>query len=108
MRVPRLVIWLAVALTVLVADALRAPEDQVTARIAVMAINGYQATVSPWMGAFGVGCRFDPTCSHYGEEVIQRHGIARGGYLALRRWVRCGPWTATGTVDPPPEKSPES
>lgn len=41
------------------------------------------------------GCRFHPTCSEYAEEAIARLGIARGGFLALRRLLRCrpfGPW----------------
>ncbi len=102
MPIRRSVIWLVVALAILAIDASRAPQSQVTGRMAGAAINAYQAMLSPWMGSFGVGCRFDPTCSHYGEEVIRRYGIARGGYLVARRIVRCGPWTPAGTSDPPP------
>ena len=49
----------------------------------------------------GVECRFTPTCSHYGEAVIQKYGFVRGGWMSLRRVARCGPWTPKGTVDLP-------
>lgn len=85
------------------ADASRPPERQISARLAVAAIHLYQATLSPLMGKAGVTCRFaEPTCSHYGEEAIRRHGIARGSWLAAKRVARCGPWTPVGTVDPVP------
>ncbi|MGE0043907.1 MAG: membrane protein insertion efficiency factor YidD [Vicinamibacterales bacterium] len=73
-----------------------------TARAAVGAIHLYQATVSPLYARLGVRCRFTPTCSHYGETVIARFGLVRGGWLAARRLARCGPWTPEGTLDPPP------
>lgn len=83
-------------------DLTRAPEAQVSARLAVAGIHVYQATVSRLYAAGGVACRFDPTCSHYGEAVITRYGLVKGGWLATRRVLRCGPWTPAGTIDPPP------
>ena len=53
------------------------------------------------MGSLGVRCRFQPTCSHYGEGAIRKYGAWKGSWLALWRIVRCGPWTPAGTVDPP-------
>jgi putative membrane protein insertion efficiency factor len=86
----------------LVADLRRAPADQLTTRALVGAIHLYQASLSPIYGRLGVRCRFTPTCSHYSEACVQRFGAVRGGWLALRRLLRCGPWTAMGTIDPPP------
>lgn len=51
----------------------------------------------------GVRCRFTPTCSQYGEVVVRQFGATRGGWMALKRVLRCGPWTPMGTYDPPPE-----
>lgn len=82
-------------------DMTRLPNRQVSARLAVAGIHLYQGTLSPLMGSAGVVCRFTPTCSHYAETVITRNGIVRGGWLAARRIVRCGPWTRGGTKDPP-------
>ncbi|MEM7353924.1 MAG: membrane protein insertion efficiency factor YidD [Acidobacteriota bacterium] len=53
------------------------------------------------MPAAGVRCRFQPTCSHYAEGSIRKHGAWRGTGLAAWRILRCGPWTEIGTVDPP-------
>lgn len=90
-------------LVVLIAlDLARAPERQLLARGAVSGIHLYQGTVSRLFAASGVACRFDPTCSHYGEAVIRHFGLVRGGWMATKRVLRCGPWTAMGTVDPPP------
>lgn len=46
-------------------------------------------------------CRFHPSCSEYAEEALERHGAWRGGWLALARLCRCGPWHPGGH-DPVP------
>jgi putative membrane protein insertion efficiency factor len=82
-------------------DASRAPERQWTTALAVRAIHVYQRTLSPALGACGLGCRFTPTCSRYVEAVLRTHGIVAGSWRALGRIIRCGPWTPAGTVDRP-------
>jgi hypothetical protein len=62
-------------------------------------IRGYQFVVSPLLTP---SCRFYPSCSHYALEAVGRLGVARGGWLALRRLSRCHPWGAAG-VDPVPD-----
>jgi putative membrane protein insertion efficiency factor len=97
-------IWAAIAI-VLIAIALdvrRHPSDQLVTRTAIGVIHLYQATLSPLYAWLGVQCRFTPTCSHYGEAVIRRFGAMRGGWMAAKRVLRCGPWTPLGTVDLPP------
>jgi hypothetical protein len=85
-----------------IGDAARPPADQLGARIAVAAIDVYRATVSPLLGRSGlVRCRYQPTCSAYGREAIERHGIARGLSLTAGRLLRCHPW-AKGGADPVP------
>lgn len=46
-------------------------------------------------------CRFTPTCSQYALEAIQKYGPIKGGFLALRRILRCHPWGGSG-YDPVP------
>ena len=64
----------------------------------VAAIRLYQYAVSP---LFGASCRFHPSCSQYAIDAVQRHGITKGIWLALRRLLRCHPWHQGG-FDPVP------
>ena len=93
---------IAIVLIAIALDLRRPPSDQLSTRAAVGAIHVYQATLSPLYERLGARCRFTPTCSHYGEAVVEKFGVVRGGWLAAKRIIRCGPWTAAGTVDPPP------
>jgi putative membrane protein insertion efficiency factor len=58
----------------------------------------YQSLVSPLLPS---SCRFAPTCSEYARLAVLDHGAARGGWLALRRILRCHPFDPGG-YDPPP------
>ena len=58
----------------------------------------YRLTLSPWLGR---SCRFQPTCSQYAIEALERHGVFRGGRLAAMRIARCHPWGGSG-YDPVP------
>lgn len=59
----------------------------------------YQLTISRALPANT--CRFYPTCSHYGYEAIAKHGIIKGGWLAVWRVLRCQPFSKGG-YDPVP------
>ena len=61
-------------------------------------IRAYRLALSPWWGR---QCRFTPSCSEFASEAIDRHGAARGAWLALRRILRCHPW-CPGGYDPVP------
>jgi uncharacterized protein len=63
-----------------------------------LAIRGYQIALAPTLG---LACRFEPSCSHYAAEAIDRHGVGKGSWLALRRVVRCHPFGGSG-FDPVP------
>jgi putative membrane protein insertion efficiency factor len=82
-------------------DLSRPPSAQWSTSVALTGIRVYQASLSPLVSGAGVRCRFTVSCSRYAETVIRRDGIVRGGWLAIRRILRCGPWTPTGTVDDP-------
>lgn len=64
-----------------------------------MLVKGYQRFLSP---LFPPVCRFQPTCSHYAVQAIERFGAVRGTGLAVRRVLRCHPWHPGG-YDPVPE-----
>jgi putative membrane protein insertion efficiency factor len=59
----------------------------------------YQVFLSPF---FGGACKFYPSCSRYGYEAIARHGAWRGSVLAVKRLLRCRPFTKGG-FDPVPD-----
>ena len=69
------------------------------ARLALCAVRGYQRAISPSLGNV---CRFQPSCSHYAYEAIERYGFWRGVSLAARRILRCRPFGASG-YDPVPD-----
>jgi uncharacterized protein len=98
----RLLAAVAIVLIAIALDLRRPPADQLSTRAAIGAIHVYQATLSPLYARMGARCRFDPTCSHYGEAVVARFGVVRGGAMAFKRILRCGPWTPQGTTDMPP------
>ena len=66
-------------------------------------IRAYRLVLSPYLGR---KCRFEPSCSHYGEEAIARFGALRGGYLTVRRICRCNPFCAGGYDPVPPAPIP--
>lgn len=67
-------------------------------RLLLVLIRAYQRFVSPYTPP---SCRFYPSCSTYAVDAIARHGAWRGGYLAVRRLLRCHPFHAGG-YDPVP------
>lgn len=70
----------------------------VKAALAVLRI--YKVYVSPW---FAGSCRFEPTCSRYAHEAIERFGVMHGAWLGLRRLARCQPLSRKFGYDPVPE-----
>ncbi len=69
-------------------------------RLLILLVKGYRLLLSPWLGQ---SCRFEPTCSAYALEALDRHGAAVGSYLTLKRIARCQPW-CQGGHDPVPPK----
>lgn len=69
------------------------------AHVVALPVRAYRLLASPWVGH---GCRFQPTCSVYALEALDRHGAFKGGALTLRRICRCHPWGGHG-YDPVPD-----
>ncbi|GAA6171205.1 membrane protein insertion efficiency factor YidD [Colwellia sp. KU-HH00111] len=69
-------------------------------KLAISLITGYQRFLSPVLGS---NCRFQPTCSCYAKQAIERFGVIKGGWLASKRIVKCHPLNEGGD-DPVPPK----
>ena len=69
-------------------------------RLALAALRFYKAYLSLLVGG---SCRFEPTCSMYAYEAVERFGVARGSWLALKRLLRCHPLSGRFGYDPVPD-----
>lgn len=62
-------------------------------KIALLTIRFYRKFISPWKKA---SCRFYPTCSEYAMQAINKYGLIKGTYLAIKRILRCHPFNPGG------------
>ena len=67
--------------------------------IIIFIIKLYQSIPGPWHNL----CRHEPTCSNYAITAIERHGVIKGSWLAIKRILKCNPFGTYG-YDPVPEK----
>jgi hypothetical protein len=96
--------WLALLLFVAalaVADSFRPPSRQVSVRIFTAAVAGYHHYLHPITGRW-IRCRYQPTCSRYSVEAVQKYGIAKGLALSFHRIRSCRDTVPAGTPDPVP------
>ena len=70
-------------------------------KIILLLIRFYQKYISIFLGK---NCRFIPTCSAYTYEAIERFGVLKGGFLGIKRILKCHPWHPGG-FDPVPKKN---
>lgn len=61
-------------------------------RLGILAIHAYRVLFA-WLPS---SCRFEPSCSHYTEQAIERYGLPRGSWLGMKRIARCHPWNPGG------------
>ena len=72
------------------------------AHVIAAPVRAYRLLLSPLVGH---GCRFQPTCSVYALDALERHGAIRGGFLMIHRLCRCHPCGGSG-YDPVPGADP--
>jgi len=73
-------------------------ESEAVKKVVLALIHFYQRFISP---SLPPSCRYTPTCSHYTYEAIERYGLVRGGWMGIKRILRCNPWHPGG-YDPVP------
>jgi putative membrane protein insertion efficiency factor len=71
---------------------------KIVIKILVGMVRLYQGMISPYLGA---KCRYEPTCSAYTVEALNKHGVLKGGWLSTKRICSCHPWGGKG-FDPVP------
>lgn len=64
----------------------------------ILLVRFYQTAISPFTPAT---CRFEPTCSSYTIQALEKHGLFKGSWLAIKRILSCHPWGKSG-YDPVP------
>ena len=69
-------------------------------RLLIALVRAYRLLFKPWLGN---ACRFEPSCSQYALDALERHGAGGGSLLTAARLLRCHPWCAGG-CDPVPER----
>ena len=72
--------------------------ETMAVRAAVALVRAYQVIIRPLLTG---SCRFLPTCSEYAIQSLHAHGVIRGGWMSLRRVMRCHPFGGSG-LDPVP------
>lgn len=77
-----------------------ASQQAIAVRVALFALRFYKTYLSILMGGT---CRFEPSCSRYAYEAVERFGVMRGSWLALKRLLRCQPLSRKFGFDPVPE-----
>ncbi len=59
-------------------------------------INVYKKTLSPILENLGIHCKYYPTCSQYMKQAIEKYGVLKGGFLGIKRILRCNPFSKGG------------
>jgi len=104
MKRPDLWLLIVALLMVLVTlDAWRPPQEQMTAKLYIGTVGFYQREIHPITSHF-IRCHYNPTCSHYSVQAVERFGIGKGLFLTTKRLISCNRSVPMGTVDAVPAR----
>lgn len=65
-------------------------------KLFIFLIDFYKKHISIFVESRGVHCKFYPTCSTYARQAIDKYGVCKGGFLAIKRFLRCNPFSKGG------------
>ena len=94
-------VLLGLLVVLMAVDSRRPPARQASVHLFTVAVAGYHHYLHPLTRHF-IHCRFQPTCSHYAVEAVQKYGIAKGLALSFQRIRSCRGSVPMGTRDPVP------
>ena len=65
-------------------------------KILIFLINFYKKHISSWLEQKNIRCKYYPTCSKYAKQAIEKYGTIKGGFLAVKRILKCNPFSKGG------------
>ena len=65
-------------------------------KILLKIIEFYQKNISLWLQSKNINCKFYPTCSEYKKQAIEKYGVTKGGFLGIKRILKCNPFSKGG------------
>jgi len=65
-------------------------------KVLIKIIEFYKKVISPWFSMRGVHCKYEPTCSEYAKQAIEKYGAIKGTLLGIKRILKCNPFSKGG------------
>lgn len=65
-------------------------------KLFIILIDFYKKFISPYLEYIGIHCKYEPTCSEYTKQAIEKYGVLKGVYLGIKRILRCNPFSKGG------------
>ena len=65
-------------------------------KIMIKFLEFYKKSISPWLENLGVHCKYEPTCSEYTKQAIEKYGVIKGTLLGIKRILKCNPFSKGG------------
>lgn len=65
-------------------------------KVFIFLINFYKKNISPFLHHLGIECKYYPTCSEYTRQAISKYGVFKGGFLGIKRILKCNPFSKGG------------
>jgi uncharacterized protein len=95
-----LVYLIGILVVFLFLDVSGPPQRQATVKVVIFSVRQYQRFISPGLRGI-VKCKFEPSCSEYSIQSVEKYGTLRGSFKTLKRLWRCSPWNDQTGYDPP-------
>ena len=65
-------------------------------KLLIKILKFYKKGISPFFSTIGVHCKYEPTCSEYMKQAINKYGSLKGFFIGIKRFIRCNPFSKGG------------